>query len=347
MVWDATSIKELMFCPRRYQYSIVEGYRGGSSGSIHLEFGILAHKGKEVYDKAKASGVGHIPAQLAALEAVFEASFAEDGTPWRGVYEPQWHCNGERKYKNAKGNAAKCPYSHKGKWFLGAGPETCGECGSTTTSEERWLPYDKYKDRYNLMRLVYQYTEDANESPWTVASVNGKPAVELHFNLPLPWTNSNGEQFGAAGYIDSVKIFDGHYLTDLKTTTKSIGEFYFDQYSPNVQVDWYDMTASWVIPGFAIEGIVIEAAQLLVDGVRFTKQPIPIDPEVRKENVKEVEYWLSQAEAFARSEYWPKNKANCAFCHFKSVCKARPDVRQGILESNFERVQWDPTKERT
>jgi hypothetical protein len=272
-----------------------------------------------------------------------------DGKPWRGEYVDQWRCQGEKPYRNDKGNRAKCPYSHKGAWFDAPAPSRCGKCGSQTETVSKWIPFDNHKNRLNLFRLVYAYTEEANVSPLTPLLVGGKPAVEMHFELPIPGiSTSEGESFTAVGHLDSVKqeTETSGFITDLKTTKKTLGDGYFRQFSPNVQIEWYDTFGKFVIPGFEVQGILIEAAQLFVDGVRLELQPVFVNEGVTEENLKTLPYWLGQAEAFAKAEFWPQNKSNCAICPFRSVCTANPRERQEILEEHFERVYWNPTKER-
>jgi hypothetical protein len=56
--WDSTSLGYLKECPRKYYYTIVEGWRGKGS-SVHLEFGGLYHSALEGYDKMRATGESH------------------------------------------------------------------------------------------------------------------------------------------------------------------------------------------------------------------------------------------------------------------------------------------------
>lgn len=54
--WDAHSLKALQFCPRRYQYSIMQGWRSHGE-SVDLDFGIKFHDCLEVYERRKIEGV--------------------------------------------------------------------------------------------------------------------------------------------------------------------------------------------------------------------------------------------------------------------------------------------------
>jgi len=266
-----------MFCPRSYKYGIIDGWRGSA---VDLEFGIYFASATEEYAKSRLVGQSKHEATILAVKRVVEDTWdAANNVGWGGLYEQQWHCTGVTKYRNAKGNAAKCPYSHKGKWFSGGGPTTCGICGSPTISERRYLPYDKVKNRESLVRLVEWYCEEQPEefggaglSPY--AFPDGTPAVELSFKLPLPFTTPDGQPYILAGHMDAIKTFGPieTFITDNKTTKSFLGQLYWKQFSPNIQVDAYDLAGSLLFPDLGIKGVAIEAAQTLVGGAKFATQ---------------------------------------------------------------------------
>lgn len=368
---DATSIGAFMFCPTYYKLSIIDGFRGQS---VDLEFGTLAHKGIEVYHRSLLDGDDWETAQLKAVKAVFDASghweFPEPSeqiwlpsggsytteellpkwVPWGGDYLPQWKCSGTEPFRNAKGNKAKCPYSFKRAWFPAPGPDTCGSCGSEIIHESRWVPNHKYKHRYNLLRLVAWYCEEHHDTEWrTLKLDDGRAAVEMSFRMKLPIETRDGESFHAVGYLDRVETFGGleNFITDLKTTTKSLNQQFFSTYAPNIQVDMYDLIGWFMFPKWDIQGVKIEAASLTVDGVRFAPHIERRNEENRHEFLHDLHYWLGEMEKAARIGHWPMNRRNCWSCGFREVCALAPSRRQDVLEQNFERNRWDPTKERT
>lgn len=360
LAWDSTSLGAYMFCPRFYQYSILEGYR---KDSVDLDFGILIHKGKEVYHKALLAGKPWEQAQLEAVKAVFEASGTwqqgkedEEGLtisgvwePWGGLYVEMWHCLGTTKYKNKKGNVAKCPWSHKGKWFEAPGPSVCGECGSETETVNRYLPYHKQKHRYNLMRAIAWWTEDDRDSPWDpiLDPKTDKPAVELHFVLPLDHKNKYGENYFLAGYLDAVKSCDDeYYWTDTKSTKNTLGDGYFSQFDSNVQMSTYDYGCSRLFPTLDIKGGLIEGVQVTVDGARFGMHIVHRSPELRQEYLQDITYWIDRAQEDAEKGHWPKNERQCYMCPFKAVCASEKQYRQTMLDGNFEKRLWNPLEER-
>lgn len=148
--WDSTSLGALMKCPRAYQYSILEGWR--AEGSADLVFGGLFASSTETYKKARLNGQSKEEATLATIRFVIEASVDPDTRlPWGGQYQTQWRCTGTTPYRNAKGNRAKCPYSHAHVWFPEPTPSMCGECGSAIETKRNWVGEHAYKDRVSLV----------------------------------------------------------------------------------------------------------------------------------------------------------------------------------------------------
>lgn len=371
---DSTSLGAYMFCPRFYQYNILEGYHGDS---IDLGFGILIHKGKEVYHKALLAGKTWEQAQLEAVKAVFEASGTweaipcecgqteptmgwpcthgiclwgrKDWTPWGGIYMDMWRCTGTEKYQNNKGNKAKCPYSHVGKWFEAPGPGTCGECGSATETVNRYLPFHKQKHRANLMRAIVWWAEDDKDSKWDCIKdpLTDLPAVELHFVLPLEKKNMYGESYWLCGYLDAVKSYtDEYYWTDSKSTKNTISNNYFSQFDSNIQMSTYDYASTRLFPTLDIAGGLIEGIQVTVDGARFGMHIVHRSAPLRQEYLVDLSHWINEMENSADMNYWPKNERQCYMCMFKSVCSSEPQHRQAMLDGNFEKRLWNPLEAR-
>ncbi len=79
---DSTSLGEFKICPRRYYYSLVEGWQTRLQ-SAHLVFGIALHKARETYDYARSSGAGHEDALDKSLGEVLQSTWnSELGRPW-------------------------------------------------------------------------------------------------------------------------------------------------------------------------------------------------------------------------------------------------------------------------
>ena len=69
IAWDASSISVLMACPRKYFYSIMQGWQK-KMAAVALDFGTFYHGAVEVYDKALIAGD---PFELALDKALTHA----------------------------------------------------------------------------------------------------------------------------------------------------------------------------------------------------------------------------------------------------------------------------------
>ncbi len=149
--------------------------------------------------------------------------------------------------------------------------------------------------------------------------------------------------------MDGIKTFGGaeNFVTDNKTTGSFIGPSCWAQYSPNIQVDIYDMVGNILYPDLRIRGVAIEATQLFATGgARFAIHPFYRTEGQREETLSEIGYYLKQAERYAADNYWPMNRTNCKICSFNSVCSKDPGMRERYLRSNFVQKHWNPLEER-
>lgn len=73
-VWDSTSLGWLKDCPRKYYYSMIEGWVSRSK-SNDLIFGSLYHKALETYDLHRANGLSYEEAVREALRWVMKESW--------------------------------------------------------------------------------------------------------------------------------------------------------------------------------------------------------------------------------------------------------------------------------
>lgn len=350
--WDATSLNALMTCPTYYNLSIREGWR--EKGNVDLDFGKFFASSVELYKKERVFGAKKQEALDKALEWLLGATWIEsEGHGWGGNYERQWRCTGTEPYKNVRGNRAKCPYSHKGVWVPGDAPNVCGLCGSPTEAATHYIPNHKTKHRKSLIRALIWYVEeqpdDLREGLAPLKLPDGTAAVELSFKLPLPFTNKYGEQYILAGHMDDIsELGEERFIADNKTTTQWLGPKYWSHYSPNTQVDTYDLVGSTLYKDLDISGVVIDAIQLLVEGVKFDRQIFYRNDELRAEWLSEIEAWLKLAEQYAETDHWPMARSQCWRCPFAKVCKLPKSQRPRALEADFEKRSrpWNPMEER-
>ncbi|MDE2105566.1 MAG: PD-(D/E)XK nuclease family protein [Patescibacteria group bacterium] len=333
--WDSTCLSALKTCPRLYQYLYVD-FWGHPGESIHLRFGQEYHQALQDYDKSRALGIPHEDAiHDVVRELILRTS--------------EWVVDEDTK----------------------AG---------------------RYKNRKTVVQAVINYLDAHKDDPaQTYIMQDGKPAVELSFRFELDWgpqagTSTEGLQiveerkvepeveggisYGShevimqfpmgqpyllCGHLDRVVTFsDNLFVMDHKTTTSTPGPYWFDQWSPSNQMTLYSIAAQ-VILGSPVKGVIINAAQLLLEPpyTKFVRGMTFRTADQQEEWLNDLRHWLSLAEAYATEGYFPMNDTACdkfGGCRFREVCSKSPQVRERFLESDFtklsEEERWNPLKSR-
>lgn len=228
-------------------------------------------------------------------------------------------------------------------------------------------PVGKYKNRKTLVSLVVDYLDHIkDDTAETYIRENGAAAVELSFRFELDWgpeEGAIGDEYGnfkanqpylLCGHLDQVVTFnDSLFVMDHKTTTHAMGDYYFDQFTPNNQMTLYSLAAKIVIDS-PVRGVIIDGAQVLIEKPNAFKRGMAMrTPEILEEWTNDLRYWLTQAEAYAAADYWPMNDMACGMyggCKFRDVCSKSPSTRKVYLKSDFVQLppeeRWNPLKER-
>lgn len=312
--WDSTCLGLLKQCPRLYQYTIIDGW-GTRDESVHLRFGIEYHTALQDYAVSRANGIKHDDAIHDTISALVSR-----------IYEWQ--------------------------------PDITTRAG-------------KYKNRESLIGLVVDYLDHFVDDPAsTFILETGEPAVELSFRFALDWgpqaaevkgdgtdsalaLNIAGQPYLLCGHLDRVvNYFDDLFVMDRKTSTSTLSSYFFQQFDPNNQMSLYSL-AGQVVLNSPVKGVIIDAAQVLMDSSRFVRHITYRTPDQQEEWLKDLRYWLALAESYATENYWPQNDTSCNMyggCRFREVCSKSPHVRDRFLESHFiqldESSRWNPLKPR-
>lgn len=198
------------------------------------------------------------------------------------------------------------------------------------------------KSRENLIRTIVWYMDKFRNDPakTRMHPSSGKPMLELHFQFPI------SDKYTLCGHLDRIVEFQEQpFVMDYKTTTSTLGSYYFDQYDPDNQMSFYTV-ASQVAFHMPVKGVIVDAVQIAVGFSRFVRSFIFKTPDQIDEWMKDLDTWLEQAERFAERKYWPQNDKSChkyGGCIFRGICSKSPSVRDKFLEGNFERrEQWNP-----
>ena len=212
----------------------------------------------------------------------------------------------------------------------------------------------KYKNKLSITRTVIDYLDHFKDDPAeTVILADGTPAVELSFRFELDWGPIPAQPYMLSGHLDRVVSFnDTIFVMDRKTTTTTPGQYFFNQFEPSNQMTLYTL-ASQVVMNAPIKGVIIDAAQILVDSSRFVRGFTYRTHDQLEEWTNDLQYWFSIAETFAREDYWPMNDTACdkfGGCRFRDICSKSPQVRDSFLKSRFNKLEedqkWNPLRAR-
>lgn len=208
-------------------------------------------------------------------------------------------------------------------------------------------PEDKssLKSRENLIRTIIWYIDKFKDDPAQTIQRDGKPMVELHFQFEINKEMQSPYPYTLCGYLDRVVEFQGEkFVMDRKSTTSTLGSYYFDQYDPDNQISLYTVS-SRIAFHTPVKGVIIDAAQIAVGFSRFVRSFVFKTPDQIDEWMYDLGIWLRQAEIYATKNYWPQNDKSChkyGGCVFRGICSKSPSVRDKFLESNFQRRAWNP-----
>lgn len=228
----------------------------------------------------------------------------------------------------------------------------------TRTEDGEWRPWNppadakdaNVKNRHTLVRSLVWNVEDGLGSAFkTMTLANGKAAVELSFEFPA--FEVGGEIVHFAGHLDSIvenRHTQERFVRDDKTTKSALSAQYFAQYSPNNQMSLYSI-AGKIILNKPVNGVLVKAAQIQVEGTRFATQQVTRPPQVLDEWLDDAEYWINQAKGFALKGKWPHNDRACGNyggCVFQQVCARSPTHRGAWLRDDFVKFVWNPAESR-
>lgn len=223
----------------------------------------------------------------------------------------------------------------------------------------------KYKNRESLVGLAIDYLDHygVEDPATTFIKADGKPAVELSFRFELDFgpegwkpqaTATDRTPYLLCGHLDRVVTFnDALLVMDHKTTTTTLNDQFFRQWSPSNQMTLYTL-AGKVILNAPVRGVIISGAQLLLDSPnRFVRGFTYRTPDQLDEWLSDLSITLRTAEAYASAGYWPQNDTACdkfGGCRFREVCSKSPQVRDKFLATDFTKLpeaeRWNPLKSR-
>lgn len=324
--WDSTMLSDFKKCSRYFQYIHLDGWTPKDE-SIHLRFGIEYHQALHDYEIGRANGASHNDALRVAIRDLLV------------------------------------------------------RCVDYPDVDPTAKPSIRVKTKVNLVRTVVWYVDQFKDDPAETVQIGEPggteedhyPAMEVSFKFELDWgpgpiksewikdDTLAGEHpryyydqpYLLCGHLDRLVTFNSEtFVMDRKTATTTLSSNYFDQYAPHNQMTLYTL-AGQVVLGTSIRGVIIDGAAIQVQGSWFQRGFTYRTQGQLDEWLKDLRYWLRQAEGYAIDNYWPMNDTACdkyGGCRFREVCNKDPRVRENFLRANFvqkpEEERWNPLKPR-
>lgn len=211
-----------------------------------------------------------------------------------------------------------------------------------------WTPDNKVKNRFTLVRTAIWYLDKYQDDPIETLVLNdGRIGVELPFRLGTNYQTQTGEQFVLCGKIDRLGTLNNNkYVTDVKTTQRTINNWWYDRFSPDNQFSVYSIAAK-IIFETEVLGILVDACQVVQTFSDFQRGIVQRTPEQLEQWMNDLGFFLAQLEWCARNNEWPLNDSACNLwggCPFRKVCSSPTEsIRQMNLSNEYRRRVWDPT----
>jgi PD-(D/E)XK nuclease superfamily len=215
-----------------------------------------------------------------------------------------------------------------------------------------WFTGDSYKNRLTLLRSLIWHTDQYKDEDFVTIELNSKPALELSFSFQTDCQSiSTGEFFSLCGHIDRIGSINGLVFgLDYKTTKYNVTEpNYFTFYSPDNQMSLYSF-AGKIIYKVELQGMIVDAAQIQVNGTRFKRGfAHRTDSQINEWYKELTTHWISLIDHAAESNQYPMNDTACGRyggCPYRSICSKGPEIREDWLNSAFKSRVWDPLQVR-
>ena len=198
----------------------------------------------------------------------------------------------------------------------------------------RKMMEDKSRHRENLVRAYLWYIDHYADDPLIPVELADGPALEVRFQVDLL-----GFQF--SGRLDGlVRDKEGTlWVKDIKTTTQTLGPWYFNYYKPSLQMLLY--VGILQRAGIPVRGIIVDAIQILESGIRFARDYLMFHQSQLKEGIEVAQDAMTRARADER--FLPNFEACGMYggCSFRPICASPLYLRDEMLALNYR------TSERT
>jgi hypothetical protein len=207
-----------------------------------------------------------------------------------------------------------------------------------------WDSMDSSKTRETLIRSIIWYIDEFADDPLVTVVHDGKAAAEYSFTFGVD------DDIFLCGHLDRVVQYgDDFYVADNKTTSGIINDRYFEQFSPDTQFSLYTFVGQGIFK-LPIKGVVVDAAQILVGGTKFSRGFSFRTTEQLNEWYDGAMSLIETVNHAVKEDHFPMNPSSCGNyggCEFRHICSRSPSQREQFLRGDFSRGSvWNPLERR-
>ncbi len=184
----------------------------------------------------------------------------------------------------------------------------------------------------SLVKTTIWYCDFYKDEYLPVIMLEGEPAVEVPFMVPLPIKRPDGGDYFLRGYFDAIVEHEGK-ITPLerKTTLNTLGTSYFGGYNPNVQFSTYALVTQIMFGQKRCRGIMLDAIQIAMNFSRFGRCPINRTEAQHEMFLRSICKAIKANEQCVEEKFWEQRESSCGRyggCTFKRVCEKDPNLHE-------------------
>ncbi len=296
-VWSSSSLSILSECPRKFQYSYVEGWTTRGE-NLDFTFGAQLHSCLEVY--------------------------------WIERLLPGLDINGFTTSEIALDIAVEHALIISKELPLPSRPNQCGKTRKGLVNAlvwyiDYWGPQDSPSD------IMYFNDEPAIEMHFQIEIPMLNPDGEMYTiqgyvdqmrnwsYAQTVWDYKSTSKTPSEYYLEQfdLSLQCAIYTIGMKVlTNEPINMFMADVIGVDTRV----------------QGLPQE-----IPVAFFERKPVTLTEDELDEHLIDIQVLIKNNERYAEQNYWPKNTKACRFCDFKTICKKSPQLRSAFLATDFKK----------
>jgi hypothetical protein len=233
-------------------------------------------------------------------------------------------------------------------------------------------PEDDYRNLNLTVDAIEHYQKLYSFEPFTIATQNGNPLIEIPFAVPITEFEVNANipirnpdstievrwvekiKVVWTGRIDIVYDLNGKLFGMDHKTTSMMGPTFFREFDTSSQFPGYSwaVTAMGIpLSSFIINALGIRKPTKTGKGFEFTRHTINFTPNSLEEWKRDTTFIISDLISMLLRDYFPRHTKWCVGkygeCQYYNVCVLPEEQRSMMLGTgDYKPVVWNPLDER-